>query len=319
VIPVFNEEDSLPRLRDVLTRELEKLDITWEALLCDDGSTDGSVEFLRAWAAADSRIRVILFRRNFGQTAAMDAGFQHARGDVIVPMDADLQNDPADIGPMLAQLDEGYDVVKGWRKRRQDSFVTRTLPSRMANALISAITGVKLHDYGCTLTAYRREVLQPIRLYGEMHRFIPAYAVWAGGRMKEVEVQHHPRQFGRTKYNLSRTFRVILDLMTVRFLLGYSTKPLYFFGKFGLGLLFMAFLTFLATVGKKIMFWAERPVFTDPFFYATIFLALAGIQILLIGLLAELNMRVYYESQNKDPYVIRQTLNLDHVKCREAR
>jgi len=317
VIPVFNEEDSLPRLREVLTRELEKLDITWEALLCDDGSTDGSVKFLRTWAAEEPRIRVILFRRNFGQTAAMDAGFQHARGDIIVPMDADLQNDPSDIGPMLAQLDEGFDVVKGWRKHRQDSFVSRTLPSRIANSLISAITGVKLHDYGCTLTAYRREVLQPIRLYGEMHRFIPAYAVWAGGRMKEVEVQHHPRQFGRTKYNLSRTFRVILDLMTVRFLLGYSTKPLYFFGKFGLGLLFLAFMTFVATVAKKIMFWAERPVFTDPFFYATIFLALAGIQILLIGLVAELNMRVYYESQNKDPYVIRETLNLGHVKSRE--
>ncbi len=302
VIPVYNEEESLPRLHEALRESLEKLFV-------DDGSRDRSLELLRQMAASDGRIRVISFRRNFGQTAAMDAGFRHARGEVVVPMDADLQNDPSDIGMLLEETEKGFDVVKGWRKNRQDTFVSRTLPSRIANGLISRITGVHLHDYGCTLTAYRREVLEPVRLYGEMHRFIPAYAVWAGGKMKEVVVKHHPRRWGKTKYNLTRTFRVLLDLMTVRFLLGYSTNPLYFFGKWGFGLLGVSLLTFLWSLTKKFL-WAD-PFFTDPFFYMTIFLSLAALQILLIGLTAELNVRIYFESQGKTPYVVKETHNLE--------
>ena len=308
VVPVYNEEESLDKLHDALNLELGKLGITYEIVYADDGSTDGSLEILRRYAT-DARVKVISFRRNYGQTAAMDAGFRHARGDVVVPMDADLQNDPADIGMLLEEVRGGYDVVKGWRKDRQDAFISRTLPSRIANGLISWVTGVKLHDYGCTLTAYRREVLEPVRLYGEMHRFIPAYAVWAGGKMKEVVVRHHPRRFGQTKYNITRTFRVILDLMTVRFLLGYSTKPLYFFGKWGLTLLTMAFLSFVWSFTKRLV-WAE-PFFTDPFFYMTIFVSLAALQILLIGLVAELNVRTYFESQGKAPYTVRETHNLE--------
>ena len=262
VVPVYNEEESLPGLQERLTEELGKLERPYEIIYADDGSRDGSLALLRGYAAADPRVRIISFRRNFGQTAAMDAGFRQASGDVVIPMDADLQNDPADIGMLLEYIDEGYDVAKGWRKDRKDKALSRVLPSRIANWLISKTTGVHLHDYGCTLTAYRREVIEPIRLYGEMHRFIPAYAVWAGGRMKEVVVSHHPRAHGQTKYNITRTFRVILDLMTVRFLLGYATKPLYLFGKWGLGLLFAAFLSFVWSLTKKVL-WTE-PFFTDP-------------------------------------------------------
>ncbi|MBM4356204.1 MAG: glycosyltransferase family 2 protein [Deltaproteobacteria bacterium] len=308
VIPVFNEEESLPRLHAVLTEELEKLGRTWEILFCDDGSSDRSLELLRSYSAADSRIKVISFRRNFGQTAAMDAGFRHAAGEVVIPMDADLQNDPADIAMLLSELDGGYDVIKGWRKDRKDTFVNRTLPSRIANGLISRVTGVRLHDYGCTLTAYRREVLEPVRLYGEMHRFIPAYAVWAGGRIKEVVVRHHPRQFGKTKYNLTRTFRVLLDLLTVRFLLGYSTKPLYFFGKWGFALVLMAFMSLVWSVFKRVV-W-QGPFYSDPFFYATIVFSLAALQIVLFGLLAELNVRTYFESRGVPPYVVKEKHNL---------
>ncbi len=309
VIPVYNEEESLPRLQEALSEELGKLDILYEIVYADDGSKDGSIEILRQFAADDSRVKVISFRRNYGQTAAMDAGFREASGEVIVPMDADLQNDPSDIGMLLQHIDEGCDVVKGWRKDRQDTFINRTLPSRIANGLISRVTGVHLHDYGCTLTAYRREVLEPVRLYGEMHRFIPAYAVWAGGKIKEVVVKHHPRRWGETKYNITRTFRVILDLMTVRFLLGYSTKPLYFFGKWGFGLLAVSFMTFLWSFVKKFV-W-EEPFFTDPFFYMTIFLSLAALQIILIGLIAELNIRTYFESRGTPPYVVKERHNLE--------
>lgn len=308
VVPVFNEEDSLPALHKRLMEELPAAGVDFEVLYSDDGSLDGSLLLLREYAK-DPRVKVISFRRNYGQTAAMDAGFRHATGDVVIPLDADLQNDPADIPMLLEHIREGYDVVKGWRKDRQDTFVSRKLPSRIANWLISRVTGVRLHDYGCTLTAYRKEVLEPVRLYGEMHRFIPAYAVWAGGKMKEVVVRHHPRRHGETKYNITRTFRVILDLMTVRFLLGYSTKPLYLFGKFGLSLGFLAFMSFAWSLFKKLL-WNE-PFFTDPFFYLTIFLSLAALQIVLIGLLAELNVRTYFESQNMPAYLVKETHNVE--------
>jgi glycosyltransferase involved in cell wall biosynthesis len=308
VIPIYNEKDNIPLLHQKLLEALAVVTKPWEVIFANDGSRDGSEDLLKAICTADPRFRLITFRRNFGQTAAMEAGFRHASGEVVVPMDADLQNDPSDIPMLLGVLDEGFDVAKGWRKHRQDKALSRKLPSRIANAIISRVTGVQLHDYGCTLSAYRREIISEIRLYGEMHRFIPAYAAWAGGRIKEVPVQHHPRTLGKTKYGLSRTFRVILDLMTVRFLVAYSSKPNYLFGKWGLLALGGGTLSFLWAIAKKLI-WGG-PMFTDPFFYAAIFLGLAGLQILLIGLLAELNVRTYYESRGRTPYVIRERLGL---------
>ncbi len=311
VVPLLDEAESLPHLHEAIQRALDDPSagaLTYEVLYCDDGSTDGSLEVLRQLAAADPRVRVISLRRNFGQTAAMAAGFRHARGAVIVPMDADLQNDPRDIPRLFAKLAEGYDVVSGWRKDRKDPFWTVTLPSRIGNAVIGRVTGLRLHDYGCTLTAYRREILQDVQLYGEMHRFIPAWAASVGGRVAELPVTHHARRFGRSKYGLSKTIRVLLDLMTVRFLMTYATKPLYFFGRLGLGFFALAALSWGWTVTKKLI-WNE-PLYTDPFFLAGIFLALAGLQITLFGLLSEVIMRTYYESQGKPTYIIKETLNL---------
>ena len=230
VIPVYNEEESLPLLFDAIHKALDSLPRTWEVILVDDGSSDQSLNVLKTLAEKDpEHIRVVAFRRNFGQTAAMAAGIDHASGEIIVLLDADLQNDPADIPMMLEKLDEGYDVVSGWRVKRKDTFITRTLPSRMANGLISRVTGVELHDYGCTLKVYRREVLTGFKLYGEMHRFIPVFAHSVGAKIIEVPVNHHPRRFGETKYGLNRTLKVLLDLFTVKFLLDYSAKPIYLF------------------------------------------------------------------------------------------
>ena len=310
VVPVFEEEESLPHLHEALLTTLLTLDRTWEILYCDDGSEDGSYEVIRSLAESDSRVRAIRFRRNFGQTAAMAAGFDHARGDVVIPIDADLQNDPKDIPRLLEVIDQGHDVVSGWRTNRKDAFWSVTLPSRIGNAIIGRLTGVRLHDYGCTLTAYRREVIREIRLYGEMHRYIPAWAASVGARITEIPVTHHPRRWGRSKYNLGKAVRVVLDLITVRFLLFYSTKPLYFFGRLGLRFGVAAGAAWAWTLTKKVLWGA--PLYTDPFFLAGIFLALAGLQILLFGLLAELSMRTYYESQGKRIYVLRETLNLPH-------
>ncbi len=309
VIPVYNEEANLEPLYRALHDSLASCRYPWEAILVDDGSTDRSPEILRALAARDpERIRVIFLRRNFGQTAAIAAGIDHAQGDIIVLMDADLQNDPADIPKLLAKMEEGYDVVSGWRKDRQDPFFTRVLPSRFANALISWVTGVHLHDYGCTLKAYRREVLQGFRLYGEMHRFIPAYAAAVGARITEIPVRHHPRLRGKSKYGLNRTIKVILDLFTVKFLLSYFHKPIYLFG--GLGLL----LTFLGTAVLiflfiRRVFW-QIGVTTSPFFQTAIMFIILGFQSILMGLIAELLVRTYHEAQNKPTYTVRETLNL---------
>ena len=308
VVPVFQEEDSLPHLQETLVSSLEALGRSWEILYCDDGSTDGSFRLLEEFAAGDPRVRVISFRRNFGQTAALAAGFEHASGEVVVAMDADLQNRPEDIGALLERVDEGYDVVSGWRRDRKDAFWSVTLPSKIGNAVIGRFTGVPLHDYGCTLTAYRREVLQEFRLYGEMHRFIPAWASSVGAKIVEVPVDHKPRQWGESKYGLSKAWRVLLDLITVRFLITYATKPIYFFGRMGLKFLAAAGACWTWTVVKKVI-WMQ-PLYTDPFFLAGIFLGLAGLQILLFGLLAELTMRTYYESQGKRTYVIRRTCNV---------
>jgi glycosyltransferase involved in cell wall biosynthesis len=308
VVPVFEEEESLPHLHAALLEVLGEFGRTWEILYCDDGSGDGSFDVIRGLAEGEPRVRALRFRRNFGQTAAMAAGFEHAQGEVIIPIDADLQNDPKDIPRLLEVIDQGYDVVSGWRADRKDAFWTVTLPSQIGNAVIGRMTGVHLHDYGCTLTAYRRTVLKEVRLYGEMHRYIPAWAASIGARITELPVNHHPRRWGRSKYNLGKAVRVILDLITVRFLLFYSTKPLYFFGSLGLKFGFAAGLAWTWTLTKKFM-WGD-PLHTDPFFLAGIFLALAGLQILLFGVLAELTMRTYYESQGKRIYVLRETLNL---------
>jgi len=308
VVPVFNEEESLPHLQERLVQALDALGRSWEIVYVDDGSKDGSLAILRRFAHTDRRVKVVAFRRNFGQTAAMDAGFRHARGDVLIPMDADLQNDPADISRLLAKMEEGYDVVSGWRRDRKDKYLTRILPSRIANRLISKITGVHLHDYGCTLTAYRREIMKDVHLYGEMHRFIPVWANWAGGRVSELVVQHHPREFGKTKYGLSRTFRVLLDLITVRFLVAYTTKPAYFFGKFALLAFGLAFLAFVWTLIEKFAFgtWVHN----QPMFLIGIFFGLVGVQVIFVGLLAELNVRTHFEAQGRPAYFVRERINV---------
>ncbi len=315
VVPVYNEEESLRPLYDALVPVLERLGVRWEIVFVDDGSTDASPTLLRALAQRDPRVKVVFFRRNFGQTAAMDAGFKFARGAVLVPIDADLQNDPEDIPRLLEVLEEGYDVVKGWRRDRKDPFWTKTLPSRIANGLISRVTGVRLHDYGCTLTAYRRDIMKEVHLYGEMHRFIPVFAHWAGARVTEIPVAHHPRRWGQSKYTLSKTFRVVLDLTTVRLLAGYSTKPLYFFGRFAFASFGAATACAAVTLAKKAFggkegLWSGPPLFTDPFFYMATFFGIVGVQIILFGLLAEINVRTYYEAQQRHPWFVRETLNV---------
>ena len=309
VVPVYNERENLALLHEAIHRALADCRYPWEVVLVDDGSTDGSAEVLRRLAAEDpDRVRVVFLRRNFGQTAAIAAGIDHAQGEIIVLMDADLQNDPADIPLLLAKLDEGYDVVSGWRKDRKDAFLTRTLPSRLANALISWVTGVHLHDYGCTLKAYRREVLQGFRLYGEMHRFIPAYAAAVGARITEIPVRHHPRKFGRSKYGLMRTLKVILDLFTVKFLLSFFHKPIYLFGGMGLTLILPSTLLLIFLIIRRI-FWGVA-LMTSPLFQLSLMFIILGFQSILMGLIAELLVRTYHEAQGKPTYTVRETLNM---------
>ncbi|ABB33110.1 glycosyl transferase family 2 [Geobacter metallireducens RCH3] len=308
VIPIYNEEENIPPLYGRVTEALAGTGIDYELILVDDGSSDGSFPLLRQIAERDSRVKVIRFRRNFGQTAAMAAGFDAARGEVVVPMDGDLQNDPADIPMLLSKINEGYDVVSGWRKDRQDTFINRRLPSIIANGLISRMTGVHLHDYGCTLKAYRREVLDGVNLYGEMHRFVPALASQVGARVTELPVRHHPRLHGTSKYGISRTMRVVLDLMTVKFLLAYSTKPIQLFGKWGIYTLFAGFLSGGATLYFK--FFEHINMNRNPLLILTAFLLFMGVQFIVLGLLGELNARTYYEAQGKPIYVIRERINV---------
>ncbi len=308
VIPVYNERENLPLLDKALHEALADCRYPWEAVLVDDGSTDGSAEVLERLAAEDpARMRVVFLRRNFGQTAAIAAGIDHATGDLIVLMDADLQNDPRDIPRLVAKVEEGYDVVSGWRKDRHDAFLTRVLPSRIANALISWVTGVHLHDYGCTLKAYRREVLEGFRLYGEMHRFIPAYAASVGARITEMPVRHHPRQFGKSKYGLMRTLKVILDLFTVKFLLSYFYKPIYLFGGMGLALILPSSGLLVFLIIRRI-FW-HVALFTSPLFQLSLMFIILGFQSILMGLIAELLVRTYHEAQGKPTYTVRRVLN----------
>lgn len=307
VIPVFNERENLPPLHQALRETLDGRRA--ELIFVDDGSTDGSREVLERLARVDPRhVRVVELRRNFGQTAAIAAGIDHAEGEVIVLIDADLQNDPADIPTMLDKIAEGYDVVSGWRVRRKDAFLTRTLPSRMANGLISWVTGVPLHDYGCTLKAYRREVLEGFRLYGEMHRFIPAYAGAVGAKIIEVPVQHYPRRHGKTKYGLERTIKVLLDLFTVKFLISYANKPIYLFGGAGMALILPSLVVLLVLLFRRLT--ENVSVTRSPLFQTSTMLIILGAQAILMGLIAELLIRTYHESQAKPTYSIRRKFNL---------
>lgn len=307
VIPLLNEEETLPLLHERVRAALEGLGQSYEIVYVDDGSSDRTFERLTAIANADPHVRIVQFRRNFGQTAALQAGIDYSRGEKLVFMDGDLQNDPADISRLLTRLDQGYDVVSGWRKDRKDS-LTRRLPSRIANVVISRITGVDLHDYGCTLKAYRREVLDSVRLYGEMHRFIPAYAAWAGASVSELEVNHHPRRFGKSKYGLSRTLRVLLDLMTAKFLGSFSSKPNYLFGTIAFVSWLLAFLAGVVVLIEKLL--PPHPeAHNNPLLLLAVFLAIVGVQFLLMGLLAELGVRTYHESQGKPTYVVRQVVD----------
>jgi glycosyltransferase involved in cell wall biosynthesis len=308
IVPVYNEADSLPILFEDIRRVLEPVPCCWEVVFVDDGSSDGSLAALEQLAKLDEqRVRVVVLRRNFGQTTAIAAGIDHAVGDVIVLMDADLQNDPADIPCMLDKIAEGYDVVSGWRVNRQDTFLTRTLPSRLANGLISWVTGVHLHDYGCTLKAYRREVITGFRLYGEMHRFIPAYAHWVGARITEIPVHHHARQYGKTKYGLERTLKVLLDLLTVKYLNQYANKPIYLFGGAGFVLIGLSLFTLLVIILRRI-FLDEHLVRSPLLLMSTMFF-IVGFQSILMGLIAELLARTYHESQHKPTYTVRRLIN----------
>lgn len=307
IVPVYNEEDNLNILFSAIEKSVENLKLEWELILVDDGSQDGSLQKIREIVKNNpQRVSAVVLRRNFGQTAAIAAGLDHARGEIVVLLDADMQNDPVDIPHLVQKIQEGYDVVSGWRYNRKDNFITRTLPSRMANWLIATTTGVHLHDYGCTLKAYRREVLTGFRLYGEMHRFIPVYASSVGARITEVKVNHHARKYGKAKYGLERTFKVILDLITVKFLTGFSNKPIYLFG--GAGMLLIIFsLVSLITLAVRRLLYGISP-FTSPLFTIAVMIAILGFQSILMGLIAELLVRTYHESQNKPVYTVREII-----------
>ncbi len=307
VVPIYFEEENIRPLYAAVTAAIDPLGLDYEIICVDDGSGDNSFGVLKDIAATDLRFRVIRFRRNFGQTAAMAAGFEAARGAVIVPMDGDLQNDPSDIRLLLDKIHEGFDVVSGWRKDRRDTFISRTLPSRIANGIISRFTDVHLHDYGCTLKAYRREVLEGIGLYGEMHRFVPALASRIGAKVTELPVQHHPRLHGVSKYGISRTMRVVLDLLTVKFLLSYATKPIQLFGKWGVYSIMLSCITGGTTIYMKL--FANTSMNRNPLLILTAFLLFMGVQFITLGLLGELNARIYYESQGKPIYSVRERLN----------
>ena len=306
VVLVYNEVESLPSLHAELTDVLKKLETTYEIVFIDDGSRDGSSEKLEQIAGDDRHVRVVRLRRNFGQTAAVQAGIDHSEGEVLVFTDGDLQNDPHDIPKLLKTLDSGFDVASGWRKNRHDD-ASRVVPSKIANWIIARVTGVPLHDFGCTLKAYRREVIEDVKLYGEMHRFIPVYASWVGARIAEVEVNHRERAFGRSKYSLSRTSRVLLDLITVKLLGSYSTKPIYFFGFAAFGLWFLSLVCAVIVVVQKIL--PPHPYAHDnPLLLLAVFLGIVGVQFILMGLLAELSIRTYHESQGKAVYVVREVI-----------
>jgi glycosyltransferase involved in cell wall biosynthesis len=308
IVPVYNEVENLSQLYEETVRAVEPLHRSFEILFIDDGSSDGSALFLAELASRDRRVKLVQFTRNYGQTAAMAAGFAHASGAIYVAIDADNQNDPADIPKLLAKLEEGFDVASGWRRQRKDTFLTRRLPSIIANRLLSWATGLKLRDYGCSLKAYRAEFIDAIQLYGEMHRFIPAYAHLAGARVAEIEVNHRPRSKGESKYGLGRIFKVAMDLMTVKFLMSYATKPAYLFGGLGAALCMGGIASAVEVLVEK---WVKGTfAHNNPFILLAIFLFSLGIQFILMGLIAEMLVRTYHESQGKPIYLIKRTINV---------
>jgi len=308
VIPVFNEAENLKELYERLRSSMNLLSSDYEIIFVDDGSTDKSMEVMNHIAGQDTRVKILQLARNFGQTAALSAGIKYATGDIVILMDADLQNDPADIPRLVEKLKEGYDLVSGWRKQRKDPFFTRALPSMLANFLISSITGIKLHDFGCTLKAYRRSLLGDINLYGEMHRLIPVYAAWRGARITEVVVTHHPRVAGTSKYGLGRIFKVVLDLITAYFFSSFSTKPIHFFGGLGLLLTLGGVLSGIVVLVEKY-YLPDAPAHRNPLLLLAVFLFLVGFQMVMIGLLAEILIRTYFEVQDKPTYIIRSKVN----------
>jgi glycosyltransferase involved in cell wall biosynthesis len=317
IIPVFNESENLLLLHPAIHKAMESAQVPWEVIYVNDGSSDDSADKLETLAFSDpEHVGLVELRRNFGQTAAISAGIDNAEGDVIVLMDADLQNDPADIPMMIEKIEEGYDLVSGWRINRQDKFLSRRVPSRIANGLISFVTGVRLHDYGCTLKVYRREVLTGFRLYGEMHRFIPAYASLVGAVIVEVPVHHHPRRYGQTKYGISRTAKVILDLFTVKFMLSFSHKPIYLFGGTGALLIALSLIVLTYLIANRILF-AEHMI-RSPLLLMSMMLFIMGFQSILLGLIAELLARTYHESQHKPTYTIRKVIVGGHETMRRG-
>lgn len=306
VVPIHNEYESLPHLVEAIAASLRAAHLHYEIICVDDGSTDDSATLLKQLAQARSDLRAVILRRNYGQTAAMAAGFSAARGQVIVTLDGDLQNDPADIPMLLAKLEEGYDLVSGWRKNRQDAALTRLLPSKIANWLIGLVTGVKLNDYGCSLKAYRAELIADLNLYGELHRFLPALAFIEGARITELPVLHHARRFGKSKYGLDRTFRVIMDLLTVWFMRKFLTKPMHVFGLFGISSIAIGTAIGLYLTVLKIAYGVS--IGNRPLLILAVVLVLAGVQLFSVGLLAELLMRTYHESQGRPIYRIRETI-----------
>lgn len=308
IIPFYNEEESIRPLFIKLMEVFPSLPKGSEVIFIDDGSTDKSNEIVRQLCDKHSFVRCVLLSRNFGQTAAWAAGIQHARGEILVFLDCDLQNDPADIPRLLNKLNEGYDVVSGWRKKRKDKLFTRRIPSWIANALISRITGVRLHDYGCSLKAYRRDVIKDVKLYGEMHRFLPAYTSWAGARTAEIVVEHHPRKFGTSKYGLVRIFKVSLDLITVKFLGSYVTKPIYFFGAIACALFLLGLVTF-GIVAYRVLILNRLQA--TPMAFMMVLFFVTAVQFISIGLLAEIAIRTHYEAQNITAYKVRETWNLE--------
>lgn len=310
VIPVFNEEENVPILYERLKEVLEGIPYDYEIIFVNDGSTDRTGEILEEIAKKDPKVKVIEFARNFGQTPAMVAGMDYATGDVIVTMDGDLQNDPKDIPRLLEKIEEGYDVVSGWRKNRKDAAVSRKLPSKIANWLIGKLTGVRIHDYGCTLKAYRSDVIKRVRLYGELHRFIPALAstVTSTDRIVEIPVEHHPRIYGKSKYGISRTFKVISDLFFIWFMKKFMQKPIHFFGLLGIVLFLIGAVPFTYLIILKLK---GESIGQRPLLIISVLFILAGIQMFTTGILSEMLMRIYFESQDKKPYVVRRVLNVE--------
>ncbi len=308
VVPFYNEEENIKDVYQAIKKLLANIELQYEIIFVDDGSIDKTYVYMEEIANQDQHVKAIKFKFNCGQTAAMQAGFDMAQNDVVIPMDGDMQNDPADIPKLLEKIDEGYDVVSGWRKDRKDSFINRKLPSIIANKIISIIGKVPLHDYGCSLKAYRRDSIVNITLYGEMHRFIPIYASWYGARVTEIPVNHYPRSKGKSKYGISRTFKVLLDLITIKFLGQYSTKPNHFFGGIGLLSFFIAFLGGLYVIYNQI--FTPKDIINSPVFHFSIMCFLVGAQFIIMGLLGEILIRTYHESQNKRPYVIEKSIHL---------